>query len=83
VALLFAGSVAYQGMVVMPRQDENTRRNEEAAASILADRADESQRLRLLEEARKRQVVNEATLLLRQEQNLRAAESVTKALRGD
>jgi hypothetical protein len=76
VALLFAGSVAYQTLVIVPALSE-------AAAALKAERADESQRLRLLEEARKRQVVNEATLLLRQEQNLRAAESVTKTLRGD
>jgi hypothetical protein len=76
VALLLWGTVAYQALVVVPALSE-------AAAALQAERADEAQRLRLLEEARKRQVVNEATLLLRQEQNLRAAENVAKTLRGD
>jgi hypothetical protein len=45
--------------------------------------ADEIRRLKMVSDARDREVVNEATLLSRQEQNLRLAEQLTKKLYGE
>ncbi len=45
--------------------------------------AEEIRRLKLLEDARTRQVNNEAALLVQQEENLRRAREISKTLKGE
>lgn len=80
--LVLVAITVIQLFVLIPEMKDAAARLKRDRDAESARNADEIHRSKLLDEARKRQVVNEATVLTRQEENLRLAKEIEDTLKG-